>query len=68
MTPVTLNGLLTPGLPVAVLFCGDHLPFHATERAAATRQPELNLAIAEAQAYAQGTRQAAEAVRRIPAR
>lgn len=39
MTPVTLNGLLTPGLPVAVLFCGDHLPFHATERAAATRQP-----------------------------
>lgn len=39
MTSVTLNALLTPGFPVAVLFGGDHLPSHATERAAAIRQP-----------------------------
>ncbi|MBI4499071.1 MAG: hypothetical protein HY689_14370 [Chloroflexi bacterium] len=36
--------------------------------AAAARQPELNLAIAEAEAYARATQQAAEAVRRLPAR
>ena len=39
MTSVTLNALLTPGFPVAVLFGGDHLPSHATGRAAAIRQP-----------------------------
>jgi len=38
MASVTLNALLTPGFPVAVLFDGDHLPSHATERAAAIRQ------------------------------
>ena len=32
MTSVTLNALLTPGFPVAVLFGSDHLPFHATGR------------------------------------
>ena len=39
MASVTLNALLTPGFPVAVLFGGDHLPSHATGRAAARRQP-----------------------------
>ena len=39
MASVTLNALLTPGFPVAVLFGGDHLPSHATGRAAAIRQP-----------------------------
>ncbi len=35
---------------------------------AARRQPEINLAVAEAQAYAAATTQAAEALRRLPAR
>ena len=39
MAPVTFNALLTPGFPVAVLFGGDHLSSHATERATAIRQP-----------------------------
>jgi PRTRC genetic system protein C len=34
--------------------------------AAAARQPELHLAVAEAEAYARGTRQAADALRRLP--
>jgi hypothetical protein len=33
----------------------------------AARQPELNLARAEAESYAQATRRAVEAVRRLPA-
>jgi PRTRC genetic system protein C len=33
---------------------------------AAARQPEVNLAIAEADAYARATRQAVEALRRLP--
>ncbi|MBI4496622.1 MAG: hypothetical protein HY689_01825 [Chloroflexi bacterium] len=36
--------------------------------AAAARQPELNLAVAEAQGYARATKQAVEAVRRLPVR
>jgi len=36
--------------------------------AAAARQPEINLAIAEAEAYARATRQAVEALRRLPPR
>ena len=36
--------------------------------AAAARQPETNLAIAEAEAYARATRQAVEALRRLPPR
>ncbi|MGD9894806.1 MAG: PRTRC system protein C [Dehalococcoidia bacterium] len=36
--------------------------------AAAARQPELNLAVAEAKAYARATEQATEALRRLPAR
>ena len=36
--------------------------------AAAARQPEVNLAIAEAQAHARATRQACEALRRLPSR
>lgn len=35
---------------------------------AAARQPELNLAVAEAKAYARATQQAAEALRQLPAR
>ena len=34
--------------------------------AAAARQPELHLALVQAEAYARGTRQAAEALRRLP--
>jgi PRTRC genetic system protein C len=34
--------------------------------AAATRQPEINLAIVEAETYARATRSAVEALRRIP--
>ncbi len=36
--------------------------------AAATRQPEINLAIAEVEAYTRATRQAVEAIRRLPPR
>ena len=36
--------------------------------AAAARQPEINLAIAEAESYARATRSAVEALRRIPPR
>jgi PRTRC genetic system protein C len=36
--------------------------------AAARHQPEVNLAVAEAEAYARATRQAVEALRRLPAR
>lgn len=36
--------------------------------AAATRQPEINLATAEAESYARATRSAIEALRRIPQR
>ena len=36
--------------------------------AAAARQPEVNLAIAEAETYARATRSATEALRRIPQR
>jgi PRTRC genetic system protein C len=36
--------------------------------AAARRQPEINLAVAEARAYAAATQQAVEALRRLPAR
>lgn len=36
--------------------------------AAATRQPEINLAIAEAQAHARATRQACDMLRRLPSR
>jgi hypothetical protein len=36
--------------------------------AAAARQPEINLAIAEAEIYARATRSAVEALRRIPQR
>lgn len=36
--------------------------------AAATRRPEINLAIAEAESYARATRPAVEALRRIPSR
>lgn len=36
--------------------------------AAARRQPEINLAIAEAEAYARATQQATEALRRLPPR
>jgi hypothetical protein len=39
MAPVTVNALLTPGFPIAVLFGGDQLPSHATGRTAAIRQP-----------------------------
>jgi PRTRC genetic system protein C len=35
---------------------------------AARRQPEVNLAVAEAKAYAAATQQASEAVRRLPGR
>ena len=35
---------------------------------AARRQPEVNLAVAEAKAYAATTQQAAEALRRLPPR
>jgi hypothetical protein len=35
---------------------------------AARRQPEVNLAVAEAKAYAAATHQASEALRRLPAR
>jgi len=35
---------------------------------AAARQPEINLAVAEVRAYARGTQQATEALRRLPAR
>lgn len=35
---------------------------------AAGRQPEINLAVAEARAYARATQQAAEALRQLPAR
>jgi hypothetical protein len=34
--------------------------------ASAARQPELHLALAQAEAYARATRQAAEALRRLP--
>jgi hypothetical protein len=36
--------------------------------AAAARQPEVNLAAAEAEGYARATRQAVEALRRLPPR
>ncbi len=36
--------------------------------AAALREPEVNLAVAEAQAYARATRQAVEALRRLQPR
>ncbi len=36
--------------------------------AAAIRQPEINLAIAEVEAYTRATRQAVEAIRRLPPR
>ena len=36
--------------------------------AAAARQPEINLAIAEVEAYTRATRQAVEAIRRLPPR
>ena len=36
--------------------------------AAATRRPEINLAIAEVEAYTRATRQAVEAIRRLPPR
>jgi PRTRC genetic system protein C len=36
--------------------------------AAVARQPELNLAVAEAKAYARATERATEALRRLPAR
>lgn len=36
--------------------------------AAAVRQPEINLAVAEAEAYARATRQAVEALKRLPPR
>ncbi len=36
--------------------------------AAATRRPEINLAIAEVEVYTRATRQAVEAIRRLPAR
>ncbi len=36
--------------------------------AAAIRQPEINLAVAEVEAYTRSTRQAVEAIRRLPPR
>lgn len=36
--------------------------------AAAAREPQINLALAEAEAYARATRQAVEALRRLPPR
>jgi hypothetical protein len=36
--------------------------------AVASRQPEVNLAVAEVQTHTRATRQAVEAIRRLPAR
>jgi PRTRC genetic system protein C len=51
-------------LAAELLDAGGELDLEAASR----RQPEINLAVAEAEANARATRQAREALRRLPAR